>query len=156
MAVWLIDGRELSGLLGPLEGRSLRRTRRSDTTREPADVAEEPARHSRFEPLVPPGGEPPWSEASPVDATATMTYEPIEAPLEPLPTPPARRDGKRVPAAYTAVEGTYRDVARASLWRKMVSLVSLLGILVAIGVAVAALAGATFGALAQLLDRAVG
>lgn len=62
----------------------------------------------------------------------------------------------RVPAAYTAVEGAYRDVARAPVWRKVLSLVSLLGILLVVSVTIAALAGATFGAVAELVDGAIG
>lgn len=130
MAVWLIDARGLSELLAGLGGGSLRRVRRRGTARQ---------------------------AAAPTDAAPPEhRFEPVEVPVAPLPVTPARRDGKRVPAAYTAVEGTYREVARAPMWRKAVSLVSLLGILVVVGVAIAALAGATFGALAEMVDSAVG
>ena len=156
MAVWLADGRDLSELLGPLRGRSLRRPRRSNTARVTASETDDTVRRRRFEPLLPPTSEPAEHRHEPTVAvpTAVAAYEPVEVPLAPL--PPGRRDGKKVPAAYTAVEGTYREVARVPLWRKALSLVSLLGILVVVGVAIAALAGATFGAIAEMVDSAVG
>lgn len=88
--------------------------------------------------------------------TSTVAYVPVEAPLQPLPTRSPRRDGKRVPAAYTAVEGSYRDVARPPLWRRALSLVWLLCILLVVAVTIAALAGATIGLIAELVDGAIG
>ncbi|HSP04578.1 MAG TPA: hypothetical protein VLR27_13795 [Acidimicrobiales bacterium] len=140
MAVWLIDARGLSRLLGRFAPGSLRPTRPADTTRTetPEPAAPEPALTSA--------------------ATVATAYEPVESSFEPLPAPePAtRRDQKKVPAAYTAVEGTYREVARVPLWRKLVSLVVLLVILAVVGATIAALAGATFGLVAELVDGAVG
>lgn len=156
MAVWLADGRDLSELLGPLRGRSLRRPRRTNTARVTAPEADETVHQRRFEPVPPPTNEPAEHEPTVAVPTTVATYEPVEVPLAPLPATSGRRDGKRVPTAYTAVEGTYREVARVPLWRKAVSLVSLLGILVVVGVAIAALAGATFGAIAEMVDSAVG
>jgi len=140
MAVWLIDARGLSRLLGRFAPGSLRPTRLADTTRSGAPGPAAP------EPVLTPA------------ATVATTYEPVESSLEPLPAPDpaARRGQKKVPAAYTAVEGTYREVARVPLWRKLVSLVVLLVILAVIGAAIAALAGATFGLVAELVDGAVG
>ena len=66
-----------------------------------------------------------------------------------------KRGAKRVPAAYTAVEGSYRDVARTPVWRKVVSLVSLLGVLVLVAGLVTALTGAAFGLVAELIDGAI-
>jgi hypothetical protein len=148
MAVWLIDARGLSELFGRLELRSLRRTPQRDTTRQDRPEVSETGRDARFEPLAP----------AAATAATTVAYEPVEVPLAPLPaqSPAGRRDGKRVPAAYTAVEGTYRDVARVPLWRKLTSLASLLGILLLVALTVAALAGATFGLIAELVDGAVG
>lgn len=143
LAVGLIDGRGLSGLFGRIGGRSLRRTRPAGTTREAVTVAPVEPRDARFQPLLP--------------AAPELAYEPVDAPLEPLPArTPGRRDGKKVPAAYTAVEGSYRDVARVPVWRKLISLLTLLGILAVIGVVLAALAGATIGTIAELVDGAVG
>lgn len=87
-----------------------------------------------------------------------MVFEPVETRSEPLTAPvgTARRGKERIPAAYTALEGTYREVARTPLWRKLVSLVLLVVILAVIGVAIAAIAGATFGIVAELVDGAVG
>ena len=146
MAVWLIDARGLSELFGRLELRSLRRTPQRDTTRPDRPEVPDTGRDARFEPLAP------------ASTTAVEAYEPVEVPLAPLPaqSPTGRRDGKRVPAAYTAVEGTYRDVARVPLWRKLTSLASLLGILLLVALTVAALAGATIGLVAELVDGAVG
>jgi hypothetical protein len=129
MAVWLIDSRGLSRLLGRSEGRSLRRPRPADTTPPPAPDSDVSPPERRFEPLVAP---------------------------DPAPTRPGRRSSTRVPAAYTAVEGAYRDVARTPVWHKLVSLVSLCAVLVVIGVTIAALVGATFGLVAELVDSAVG
>ena len=145
MAVWLIDARGLSGLFGRLELRSLRRTRQHDTTRADPPAVPDTGRDASFTPLA--GADLP-----------APAYEPVEVPLAPLPTQPAkgRRDGKRVPAAYTAVEGTYRDVARVPLWRKLISLFMLFGILVVVGLVIAALVGGALGVIAELVDGAVG
>ena len=140
MAVWLIDARGLSRLLGRFAPGSLRPTGPSGTTgKAPSEAAA------------------PEAALSPA-ATVVTTYEPVESSFEPLraPEPATRRDQKKVPAAYTAVEGTYREVARVPLWRKVVSLVVLLVILAVIGATIAALAGATFGLVAELVDGAVG
>lgn len=140
MAVWLIDARGLSRLLGRFAPGSLRPARPADTTRTEAPG--------------PAGTGPALTPA----ATVVTTHELVESSFEPLPAPEAvpRRDQKKVPAAYTAVEGTYREVAQVPLWRKLVSLVVLLVILAVIGATIAALAGATFGLVAELVDGAVG
>lgn len=149
MAVWLIDARGLAGLVDRSGWRSLRRTPRGGTT---AAAAAEPSARPAPEPLA--ATTP--ADPEPVTTTARVAYETVEAPLEPLPTQSPRRDAKRVPAAYTAVEGAYRDVARVPLWRKLLSLASLLGILIVVAATVAALAGATIGLVAELVDGAIG
>lgn len=101
----------------------------------------------------------PVEEPSPTaEAAAVLTYEPVQTTAEPPPptSSSGRRDGERIPAAYTAIEGSYRDVTRVPAWRKLVSLATLLGILLVVGVTIAALAAATFGAIAELVDGAVG
>lgn len=140
-AVWLIDARGLARLLGRFAPGSLRPTRRGDTT-APAKPDPEPAVASS-------------TAGGPV---AVETLEPVDTGYEPLPSPVAagRGGSARVPAAYTAVEGTYREVARVPVWRRLVSLVALLVILVVIGASIAALAGAVFAAVAELVDSAVG
>ena len=140
MAVWLIDARGLSRLLGRFAPGSLRPTRRAGTTRQKAPEA--------------PAAEP---ERSSADVGVT-TFEPVQPAVDPLPgpAPAGRRDDPKVPSAYTAVEGTYREVARAPLWRKLVSLLSLLVILAVVGATIAAIAGAAFGLVAELVDGAVG
>lgn len=136
LAVGLIDARGLSRLLGRFAPGSLRPARRGGTTPPPAPDA---------------------GPAVAVAGGAPMAFEPVEAAYEPLPAPAAgRRRSDKVPAAYTAVEGTYREVGRVPLWRKLLSLVALLGILALVGTTIAALAGATFGAVAELVDSAVG
>lgn len=101
----------------------------------------------------------PVEEPSPTaEAAAVLTYEPVQTTAEPPPptSSSGRRDGEQIPAAYTAIEGSYRDVTRVPAWRKLVSLATLLGILLVVGVTIAALAAATFGAIAELVDGAVG
>ncbi len=140
LAVWLIDARGLSRLLGRFAPGSLRPARRAGTTARPS-----------------PGI--PEAEAAPAaPGPEQAAFEPVGTPLAPLPTPAptGRRGQKKVPSAYTAVEGTYREVARVPLWRKLVSLVFLLVTLAVIGVGIAAIAGAAFGLVAELVDGAVG
>ena len=160
MAVWLIDARGLSELFGRLELRSLRRTRRRSTTRQDPPKAPDTGRDARFEPLgaSPAGAGVGHEQTTATAAAAAVSYEPVEVPLAPLPAQAStgRPNEKRVPAAYTAVEGTYRDVARPPLWRRVISLVSLLVVLLLVGVAIAALAGAVLGVIAELVDGAVG
>lgn len=140
MTVWLIDARGLSRLLGRFAPGSLRPTRHGGTTRPSSG-------HARLREPAPStaGGGP-------------VLLEPVGTTFEPLPAPTAggRRGSARVPAAHTAVEGTYREVAAAPLWRKVLSLLLLLVILAVVGVAIAAIAGATFGIVAELVDSAVG
>lgn len=150
MAVWLVDARGLSRLAGRSGGRSLRPARATDTAPAPTSV---PAPERRFEPLSVPWPDPTPAAVEPA-SVGPVAYEAVEVPAGPS---PARPEGApRVPAAYTAVEGSYRDVARVPLWRKALSLVILLVILVVAGLAIAAIAGATFGVVAELLDSAIG
>ncbi|MFP5576605.1 MAG: hypothetical protein ACLGIZ_00050 [Acidimicrobiia bacterium] len=153
-AVWLVDARGLPGLVGWFEGRSLRRSSRPDTTPRRAE-APLPAASAQAEPME----RFPVEEPSPTaEAAAVLTYEPVQTTAEPPPptSSSGRRDGEQIPAAYTAIEGSYRDVTRVPAWRKLVSLATLLGILLVVGVTIAALAAATFGAIAELVDGAVG
>lgn len=140
MAVWLIDARGLSRLLGRFAPGSLRPTPRASTTRPAA---------------------PDTTEATPApvpSAPAPVAYERVvAAPGAPAgPVPVGRRDRSKVPAAYTAVEGSYREVARVPLWRKLVSLILLLVVLALVAAAIAAITGATIGLVAELVDGAVG
>lgn len=162
-AVWLIDARGLSSLVDRSGWRSLRRPRAGDTTRShaletPAHTAGSGAElapgslwevQERTQELPPPAGPAPGP-------TPAVAYVPLEVPFEPLPRESARRDGKRVPAAYTAIEGSYRDVARTPLWRKVTSLVSLVGVLVLVAAVATAIIGAAIGLLAELVDGAIG
>lgn len=144
MTVWLIDAPGLSRLLGRFAPGSLRPARRRATA--PRTTPQPTAKAAVPEPaLAAPAAEP-------------IVYEPVETRFEPLTAPPTtgRRRKDRVPSAYTAVEGTYREVARTPLWRKLVSLVLLVVVLAVVGVAIAAIAGATFGIVAELVDGAVG
>lgn len=61
-----------------------------------------------------------------------------------------------MPAAFTAVEGSYHDVAVAPLWRKGLSLALLLAVVGATGVALAAVTGAAIAIGAELVDGAIG
>lgn len=140
LAVWLIDARGLSRLLGRFAPGSLRSPRRAGTTATPSSgtPATDPA-------TVTPGPEQP-------------AFEPVGTPLAPLPAsaPTGRRGQKKIPSAYIAVEGTYREVVRVPLWRKLVSLVLLLVTLAVIGAGIAAVAGGAIGVVAELVDGAVG
>lgn len=140
MAVWLIDARGLSRLLGRFAPGSLRPARRAGTTADPSPGT----------PVAEPAPAAPRPEPD--------AFEPVGTPLAPLPTsaPTGRRGQKKVPPAYTAVEGTYREVARVPLWRKLVSLVLLLVTLAVVGAGIAAVTGAAFGLVAELVDGAVG
>jgi hypothetical protein len=60
-----------------------------------------------------------------------------------------------VPVAFTAIEGTYHEVAAAPLWRKVVSLALLLLVLLLAGALMAAVAAAVLAAVAGLIDGAV-
>ncbi|MCO8125601.1 hypothetical protein NHL50_00065 [Acidimicrobiia bacterium EGI L10123] len=140
LAVWLVDARGLSRLLGRFAPGSLRPTRRGGTT------------------ATPPSGTSATEPAPAAPGPEQAAFEPVGTPLAPLPAsaPAGRRGQKKIPSAYTAVEGTYREVARVPLWRKLVSLVFLLLTLAVIGVGIAAVAGAAFGLVAELVDGAVG
>lgn len=78
-------------------------------------------------------------------------------PLTVDPSGPVRRRRRGdVPAAFTAIEGNYRDVAVAPLWRKGLSLALLLVVLAGTGVALAAVTGAAIAVGAELVDGAIG
>jgi len=100
-------------------------------------------------------------EPDPVEPEASLDDELAAVLATAAPDPPARTaqrapDPRRVPLAYTAIEGRYDVVAVSPLWRRLLSLVALTAIALAIGAALAAVAAAVFGALAELLNSAVG
>jgi hypothetical protein len=73
--------------------------------------------------------------------------------------PPVRRrvrDPRSVPSAHVAVEGPYQLVARAPIWRRLLSVVGIAVIAVALGVAIAAILGAIVGAAAEILGNTIG
>lgn len=70
--------------------------------------------------------------------------------------PPRRRQRGDVPRAFTAIEGSWHEVAVAPRWRKALSLVLLLAVLFALGIAIAVLTAAVVGLAAELVDGAVG
>lgn len=74
----------------------------------------------------------------------------------PPPGPPLRRRRGGVPAAFTAVEGSYRDVAVVPVWRKALSLAMLLAVLFGTGIGLAAVTAAGLGLAAELVDSAIG
>lgn len=89
--------------------------------------------------------------------------DPVEpvADTEPEPdvergSPRRRPDPRTVPRAYTAIEGRFDEVATPPWWRRLLSLVALVIIAVLIGVGLAAVAAGVIGAIAELLDTAVG
>jgi len=160
LVVWSVsDG---TGPVRRPDLRSLRIGRRRDTSPRGAPHAERaPARDGRGRQPVPPAllAEPPLATAVPaVPAGVEVVDAPVPGPAAVTTGggPARRRHRGDVPAAFTAVEGTYRDVAVTPLWRRGVSLLLLLGVLAGTGVAVAAVAGATLGIAAELVDGAIG
>ncbi len=168
LAVSLVDSRGLSRLVGRFERPSLRahRPRHTTTTADTGAAAATPsAAHLDDQPVI---VEAEILETGPVGEVVAVRA-PVAAPVNGTggqrPTgvlgvatgpPRARRaDARSVPAAYTAVEGTYREVARPTAVRRLASLLALLVLVVVLGVAIAALAGAAIGAAAELLDRTI-
>lgn len=70
--------------------------------------------------------------------------------------PARRRQRGDVPKAFTAIEGTWHDVAVAPWWRKALSGVLLVAVLMAVGIGIALLTAAVVGLGAALVDSAVG
>lgn len=165
LVVWSVHPGSRPRLAGRPGPRSLRATPTEDTTRdtsaEPANGAPVPSQE-RPAPLDErPAG------AEPVPASPATLLEVVEAPAAPErvtapvdatpPAGPARRGRRgRIPAAFTAVEGSYRDVAVVPLWRKGLSLVLLLLLLLLVSLALAAVTGAVLGVAAELVDGAIG
>jgi hypothetical protein len=146
LAIWLIDPDSLTPLTERLRLVSLRGDRGQGTT--PTDPVPEPVPEPEPEP------EPAMAVAATAAGTPTRpeTADLVQAPEGP---PRARRSTK-VPAAFTAIEGTYRDVARVPLWRKVSSLALILVLLVGAGIAFAAILAGALAVAAGLLDRAIG
>ncbi len=107
-----------------------------------------------------PGDEPGVREADPepVEATTEVLVPAAVAAAVREPATPTRRrpDPRSVPRAYTAIEGRFQDVAAPSWGRRLFSLIALVVIAALIGVALAATAAAIIGAIAELVDAAVG
>jgi hypothetical protein len=84
--------------------------------------------------------------------------EPVFAPWRPAAAegPVRRRSAGAVPAAFVAVEGSYADVARAPVWRRLFAVIAILAIAVIGGVAVAAILAAVIGAAAEVLGNTIG
>lgn len=143
LAIWLIDPGSLSRMVRRPDQGSLRRSRRGDTA--PLAVDER-----ALEPADP--GPVPAPDPAPPTAA-----EPALVPLTAIPSGPARRRRRGdVPAAFTAIEGSYSEVAVAPLWRKGLSLALLLALLAGTGVALAAVTGAAIAVGAELVDGAIG
>jgi hypothetical protein len=141
LAIWLIDPSSLSRIVRRPDQSSLRSRRRRNTAVvtgpraavQVVDAAAAPAPRS---------APAPGPEAIPLPA--------------PQPGPVRQRTRGDVPAAFTAVEGTYHDVAVAPLWRKGLSLALLLAVLAGTGVALAAVTGAAIAVGAEVVDGAIG
>lgn len=72
------------------------------------------------------------------------------------PRPRRVRDPRSVPRSLRAVEGRFEDVARAPLWRRIASLAGIGAITVLVGVAIAAVLGASIGAVAEIVGNTIG
>jgi hypothetical protein len=150
LAIWLIDPDSLTPLTERLRLVSLRGDRGQGTT--PTDPVPEAVPEAVPEPEPEP--EPAMAVAATTPGTPTRP-EPADLVQAPEGPPRARRSTK-VPAAFTAIEGTYRDVARVPLWRKVSSLALILVLLVGAGIAFAAILAGALAVAAGLLDRAIG
>ena len=134
--------------------------RAPDHDGEPKPDAAEPVDESEPEPEVTPEPEP-NPEPDPVETTDVLVPVGSGTNLtgsEPRTTPAPRRrpDPRTVPRAYTAIEGRFEEVATPPWWRRLLSLVALVVIAVLIGVGLAAMAAGVIGAVAELIDAAVG
>ncbi|HEU5084309.1 MAG TPA: hypothetical protein VFU14_13280 [Acidimicrobiales bacterium] len=178
LAVSLVDSRGLSRLVGRFERPSLRASRAGHTTPAPGSAAPHEvggtplgAATTAQAASVELDDQPVIVEAEIIETDSVGEVVAVAAPTAPpangtagqptalLPAGPprARRaDARSVPAAYTAIEGSYREVARPTLARRLASLVSLVVVVVLLGLALAAVAGAAIGAAAEVLDRAIG
>ena len=100
-------------------------------------VASGPPPERRFAPLVPPTPGP-------------------SGPSGPAAGPERRRSAGSVPAGFVAVEGTYAEVARVPIWRRLLAVIGILAIAVVGGVVIAAVLAAVVGAAAELLGNTIG
>ena len=135
----------------------------SQPATEPAepDVGD-PVEEDRGAPVDPPPGAIP-EPVPPVEEPVPFAIEP--APVEPTLVdtgegeryePVRRRHRGSVPKEHTAVEGRFADVAGAPMWRRVLSLLGIVAITIAFGVASAAVLGALIAAVAQLAGDAIG
>lgn len=120
--------------------------------RDSTEPPEPPESDEPDEPAAPPP-EPP-------SAPVVRRAEPVAQAPAPVAVldhgPPRRRSRGDVPKAYTAVEGRYRDVARAPLWRRLVSLVLIVAIAALCGVVIAAVLGGAIGAASEIIGNTIG
>ena len=142
LAVWSVHPESRPRLTGRPGPRSLRATPGDDTTRAAPDESADASLPARSGVPIPAhaGGSVRQNESAGEPAGPATLLEVVEAPAAPErvtrpvdATPPAgparRRRRGGVPAAFTAVEGSYRDVAVVPVWRKGLSLALLLLIL---------------------------
>ncbi len=127
---------------------------------KPATGGDEPTRGPDATALDP--------DAPPDDATALdpdptpdddVAAEPVVIPAPAATAPPKRSprpDPSAVPRAFTAIEGSYAEVAGAPVWRRAMSLVGIAVIALAAGVGIAGLAAAVVGAAAEVLNNTIG
>jgi len=157
LAVGLVDPGSLRKATGRTGRRSLRAPRQQGTPRAEHRRSAPPTPAPVPEPLPGPDPLPVGREVEVVAVGATgpaLRRSSVPVAADEVPTRRRRRGG--IPRQFTAVEGSYRDVAVTPLWRKLTSLVLLLAVLFGAGVGLAAVAAASLGAVAQLVDRAIG
>ncbi len=93
------------------------------------------------------------------DAVAPVPAGPLPVERAGFAPPDAGRTDRRrgaVPAAYTAIEGTYAQVARAPWWRRVLSLAAIVLIAVAAGAGIAGIAAAIIGAASEVVTNTIG
>lgn len=129
--------------------------RARDHDDEPETDGVEPVAEPEPEPDMEPDMEP---EHEPAEATDVLV--PVGSGTGPdagaTPGPRPRPDPRTVPRAYTAIEGRFEEVATPPWWRRLLSLVAIVVIAVLIGAGLAAVAAGVIGAVAELVDAAVG
>lgn len=135
---------------------------------ERGDPPDQPAAAALPEPDPEPVAESaPTPEPEPIEAPAPLLVgaPPTTADVawsgpdqEPPPRPRRQREVVEgpVPAARTAIEGRYDEVALAPLWRRVMAVLGIVAITVTIGVLIAAILGAVIAAAAEVLGNTIG
>ena len=117
----------------------------------------EPETEPELETEVEPEPEPEQRPAPEPEPEPERRFAPLAFPTSGSTAgPERRRSAGSVPAGFVAIEGTYAEVARVPIWRRLLAVVGIVAIAVFGGVAIAAVLAAVFGAAAELLGNTIG